>query len=321
MVYGPEYHALVCPQCGNTSEKMPAGAVSDGKTCAACGAPLQNTENRLVFQCTYCRSWMTIDPNLQDQNAPKKIRPFAFGRKAAREKILDAFDHIPFMPKSFLAEADGEEIEAIYAPFWTYDVSAEGRYEYDAEEQRSYTAGDTTHTDHDVYHLYRGVEASFDNVPVDAMESLQDPTIDASVAYRPDDVTDFDPVYLAGTDAFLPEKPAEDEGYRRRAADWAVSSVLAKEDRLTNGYSEVRRTYADVHAHADETNAESTLLPVYRYLYKGFGDHKIYMDGTTGRMSGDAPCDRGRVLAHYLIEAACVLLSSAAVIGILGVLL
>ena len=71
----------------------------------------------------------------------------------------------------------------------------------------------------------------------------------------------------------------------------------------------------------DAGSAQSVLLPVDRYEYNSFGKHKIYIDGHTGKMSGDAPCDKGRVLLHYLIEMVCAGISLAAIVGIVGVLL
>lgn len=48
----------------------------------------------------------------------------------------DAFDNIPFLPKEFLADPEGEDIEAVYAPFWIYHTLATGNYEYEAEKRR-----------------------------------------------------------------------------------------------------------------------------------------------------------------------------------------
>ena len=154
------------------------------------------------------------------------------------------------------------------------------------------------------------------------MESLEDGTIDAAVGGDVKDLQDFDPAYLAGTSATLPEKPKQDPTYQQRAEDWAYMSVDAKEkEGLTDGYTSAKRTDCDRQFILDTEQAQSVLLPVYRYEYKGFGLHKIYIDGHTGSMSGDAPCDRGRVLLHYMIELICAGISLAAIVGIVGVLL
>jgi len=321
MVYDPDAKALVCPRCGNRQTKMPRGGEESGNTCPNCGAQFEGTEKKLVYQCPYCGSWMTIDQNLKKPDAPKKITPFVFGKKEAREKILGAFDNIPFLPDSFLREPDGKDIEALYAPFWLYYAEAKGTYDYRGEKQSSHTRGNKTITEHDVYDIHRALELKYDEIPVDAMDSLDDKTIDAAVPFDDDLEQNMDIVYLAGTNAYLPDRDAADETYQRRAGAWAKESMEDLEADLVVGYESLKLKNAERKVEPDPARSTCALAPVYRYQYKGFGTHRIYMNGTTGRMSGDAPCDRGKVIIHYFAEAACVMISAAAIVGTIGVLL
>ena len=95
----------------------------------------------------------------------------------------------------------------------------------------------------------------------------------------------------------------------------------AKETELTKGYMGLKKKKRERILEEVPDETKIVLLPVYRYEYKGFGTHRIYMNGTTGRMSGNAPCDKRKVILHYLFEAACTVVSAAALVGILGVLL
>ena len=264
---------------------------------------------------------MSVDANLAAEDAPVRITPFTFGRKKARENILEAFDHIPFLPGRFLKDQEGNDIDALYAPFWLYTMEGTGVYEYTGEKQHSHHHGRTTITDHEVYEINRTVQYRFDEVTVDAMDRLDDETIDAALPYDRSLAKPMDPIYLAGTESYLPDRGKDEEEYVGRARSWALDSVDAKETELTKGYMGLKkkkreRTLEEV---PDETKI--VLLPVYRYEYKGFGTHRIYMNGTTGRMSGNAPCDKRKVILHYLFEAACTVVSAAALVGILGVLL
>ncbi len=318
MIYDPEQRMLVCPHCGSKRPDMPQGQTTEGQNCPTCGAPLTGTDRALIAQCSYCGTWLSIDPNLENTDAPKKIMPFSFGRKQARRQVLAAFDNIPFLPKNFLADPEGSDIQALYAPFWLYPVQVKGHYEYEAEMTLTY--GDET--EHRKYYLERDALSTFNGIPVDALESLEDLTIDAAVGGDGKNMQDFDPVYLAGTDAVLPEKPADDPRYLQRASSWADMSADAKaESRLTSGFTSAVCASRSVDRDLDAGSAQSVLLPVYRYEYNSFGKHKIYIDGHTGKMSGDAPCDKGRVLLHYLIEMVCAGISLAAIVGIVGVLL
>ena len=321
MVYDPEKKSLVCPQCGSVSSKMFEAGASMKMECPNCGAALEGAERRLVYQCPYCSSWMSVDANLAAEDAPVRITPFTFGRKKARENILEAFDHIPFLPGRFLKDQEGNDIDALYAPFWLYTMEGTGVYEYTGEKQHSHHHGRTTITDHEVYEINRTVQYRFDEVTVDAMDRLDDETIDAALPYDRSLAKPMDPIYLAGTESYLPDRGKDEEEYVGRARSWALDSVDAKETELTKGYMGLKkkkreRTLEEV---PDETKI--VLLPVYRYEYKGFGTHRIYMNGTTGRMSGNAPCDKRKVILHYLFEAACTVVSAAALVGILGVLL
>lgn len=318
MVYDPDRKKLVCPYCGTERADMPQGKFTDGKMCPNCGAPLTGTERALVTMCPYCGTWLSIDTNLREADAPKRIQPFSFGKIRARQRILDAFDNVPFLPRGFLADPEGKDIEALYAPFWLYPVQVRGHYEYKAEITLPRGGG---RTEHQKYHLSRDGFSQFYGVPVDAMESLEDLTTDAAVGGEGKSLQDFDPVYLSGTSAELPEKPADDAGYRLRAADWACKSAAEKKDGIVGGFTAVKCTSQYEEYSLNPADAQSVLLPVYRYEYSGFGRHKIYIDGNTGNMSGDAPCDKGRVLLHYLIEMVCAGITLAAVVGIVGVLL
>lgn len=321
MVYDPDRKALVCPQCGREQASMPETGSTGREECPNCGAAFEGASRRLVYQCPYCSSWMTVERNLDSPDSPRSIIPFSFGKKHAREKIQDAFDNIPFLPDSFLKDPDGKDIEALYAPFWVYDVDARGDYHYNGEKQRSVTRGDTTTTHHSVYRIHRGVRARYNSVMVDAMDALEDETIDAALPYDPELLKKMDPVYLSGTDSFLPDKSSQEEEYRGRVRKRVMESMDLRESSLVSGYSPLIEGKKQVDAEPVLSKDGGVLLPVYRYEYKSFGSHKIYMNGTTGRMSGDAPCDKGKVLLHYILEAVCTVISAAAIVGILGVLL
>ena len=264
---------------------------------------------------------MSLDANLAAENAPVKITPFTFGKKAAREKIKDAFDQIPFLPDSFLKDQEGNDIDALYAPFWLYTMEGTGRYDYTGEIQHSSHMGLTTVTEHKVYDVHRVVDYTYCAIPVDAMDKLDDRTIDAALPYDRSLAKDMDPIYLAGTQACLPDKEKDEEEYISRARQWALESVDDRENTLTSKFESLKVRNHERTMENDPTKTEGVLLPVYRYEYKGFGTHRIYMNGTSGRMSGNAPCDRGKVLFHYLVVAACTVISAAAIVGMLGVLL
>ena len=321
MVYDPEKHSLVCPQCGSKRNNMPEGTASMKMECPNCGAAFEDAQKKLVCQCPYCSSWVSLDANLPADNAPVKITPFTFGKKAAREKIKDAFDRIPFLPDSFLKDQEGNDIDALYAPFWLYTMEGTGRYDYTGEVQHSSHMGLTTVTEHKVYDIHRVVDYSYCAIPVDAMDKLDDRTIDAALPYDRSLAKDMNPIYLAGTQACLPDKEKDEEEYISRARQWALESVDDRENTLTSKFESLKVRNHERTMENDPTKTEGVLLPVYRYEYKGFGTHRIYMNGTSGRMSGNAPCDRGKVLFHYLVEAACTVISAAAIVGMLGVLL
>ena len=321
MVYDPEKHSLVCPQCGSKRNNMPEGTASMKMECPNCGAAFEDAQKKLVCQCPYCSSWVSLDANLAADNAPVKITPFTFGKKAAREKIKDAFDRIPFLPDSFLKDQEGNDIDALYAPFWLYTMEGTGRYDYTGEIQHSSHMGLTTVTEHKVYDVHRVVDYTYCAIPVDAMDKLDDRTIDAALPYDRSLAKDMNPIYLAGTQACLPDKEKDEEEYISRARQWALESVDDRENTLTSKFESLKVRNHERTMENDPTKTEGVLLPVYRYEYKGFGTHRIYMNGTSGRMSGNAPCDRGKVLFHYLVEAACTVISAAAIVGMLGVLL
>lgn len=316
MTYDPERKCLVCPHCGNTYRHIPDDRKLEKKICPSCGAPLEKAEKALVYQCPYCGTWMSIDENLNAEDAPTSIRPFSYGKKKARQSILEAFDNIPFLPKGFLADSEGKDIEAVYVPFWIYQASATTDYVFEGKNRTEMY--DETRVS--VYNLFCTYKSTYKNVPIDAKDEIENGTIDAAIAIDAGEMRSMNAVYLSGTKAELPDKKADEEEYQKRAEDWVGYSEKYSEEAEPKGYDELSVIRQETTVKAEPENAECVLLPVYRYNYKGTGDHKIYMDGTTGRMSGDAPCDKGRVLLHYIFEALCVAVTAVSLIGFIGVL-
>ena len=61
----------------------------------------EDAERRLVYQCPYCSSWISVDSNLSAADAPKKITPFSFGRKHSRRTLISTFSLRGSIPWKF----------------------------------------------------------------------------------------------------------------------------------------------------------------------------------------------------------------------------
>ena len=86
MVYDPDRHALVCPQCGSKRNSMPEGTASMKMECPNCGAAFEEAQKKLVCQCPYCSSWVSLDANLAADNAPVKITPVYLREKGGERE-------------------------------------------------------------------------------------------------------------------------------------------------------------------------------------------------------------------------------------------
>ena len=271
---------------------------SEGKQyiCHNCGAQVITTEDTTATQCSFCGASVVLSDRLTGQLAPARIVPFTINREQATMAFRKWCKNGRLTPSDFKVADRIKSLTGMYVPFWLYDMEGEGEADCTATRIRTYTRGDYIYTETKYYHVYRRVHLSYQGIPADASEKMNDTLMDCLEPYNYTDLKKFQMPYLAG---YLAEKydytdeqlqPRIDNRVTRYASDYLQSTI--------SGYSSVQyhRKNIDIH----KVNAHYTLLPVWMvsYNYKD-GEHIFAMNGQNGKVVGKPPISREKVAMWF----------------------
>ena len=266
-------------------------------SCPNCGAQIVADENTTATSCVYCKSTAILKNKLVGEFNPTKIIAF----HKTKEDAISAFQKIrkgrPFAPKEFNNPKNIDEMSGIYIPFWIYDFQTNGNLQADAKRVNTWRSGDYMITKTDVYLALRSGHMEYDKIPVDGSERFPNDIMNSIEPFDYNELVDFNHAYLSG---FLAEKYDVDSD---KALTDAVERVKnSTTDVLRNsitGYTSVVVTSANHDLQL--TNKEYVLLPVWMLNIK-YKD-KIYtfaMNGQTGKMIGDIPIEKKKVIIWWI---------------------
>lgn len=102
------------------------------------------------------------------------------------------------LPNSFTANNRVEDIQAMYVPFWLFDskVSASGSYQ--GASDSVYETDDEVITTTVVYNCEREGTMSFDRIPVDGSEKMDDTFMESIEPFDYSEMVPFSTAYLTG---------------------------------------------------------------------------------------------------------------------------
>ncbi|KAA0209823.1 zinc ribbon domain-containing protein [bacterium] len=105
---------------GRTAAPPPAG-VHQIK-CQECGAEIVIPSGEQTARCDYCGSRKTVDvPMPAEVLRPESILPFRFDAASAEERFRHWLKGLWFRPNALKSRNTVEELNGIYAPYWTFD--------------------------------------------------------------------------------------------------------------------------------------------------------------------------------------------------------
>ena len=275
--------------------------------CSQCGAEVVTDENTAATHCSFCHNPAIISERLSGEFKPSRVIPFAIDKKAAEGMFLTYLKGRPFLPKSFKYTAKKDKLTGLYAPFWLFGTNAEAKLIANAENVRVHRVGNKEITERDHYAVERAANMSFDNLPVDASERLDDRLMELIEPYEYSGVKDFSMSYLSGFFAEKYDETAQEVAPRaqKRFEDYAQKETL----KTITGYSSVSVQNADVVL--SDVATDYLLLPVWMMNYKY--KEKTYtfaINGQTGRMVGKLPVSALRIFAWGAAIFAAVFLAA-----------
>ena len=261
--------------------------------CSACGAQLLVDQVTAVTSCPYCGNNAVVPGQLADMLKPDFVIPFKLDKDAAVSALRHYYKGKKFLPNGFTEGNRVEEIQGVYVPFWLYSGSAAADVAFDASNTRTWSDSDNIYTDTDHYLVERVGTMEFHRVPVDGSTKMPDAHMDAIEPFDYNEMVPFSVAYLPG---FLTDR--YDQGVKtcEKRANRRVEATCVDTMRNTvTGYMEVSTKSASTQLALNDI--AYALLPVWMLHTKWNDEDCLFaMNGQTGRLVGDLPIDKGKVV-------------------------
>lgn len=274
--------------------------------CNNCGAIIITAPETAATTCSFCGAGVVISDRLSGSLAPAKVIPFSINKDQAQEAFRKWCRKGLLTPRDFMTADRIKNISGIYVPYWLYDLNGRGEAEATCTKVRTYTLGDWIYTETKYYHVVRKVDLTYNRVPCDASQKMEDGMMDKLEPYQYTNLKDFQMPYLAG---YIAEKyDFDDEQMLPRIKDRVVKYVDNYIRSTINGYTTVNFHRKNINIR--KKNADYALMPMWMvcYDYKQ-AEHIFAMNGQTGKVVGKPPLSKGKMAAWFGgISAGCFLL-------------
>ena len=318
--YSNESGKLECASCGNSFDlaavedlntpdagegvafdlpKETFGADEAGQMqayiCKSCGAELLTEGTTTATECPYCGSPTILPDRIASGVKPELVIPFVVTREEAQRKFEEYFKGKRLLPNVFINSRNRiTEIRKLYVPYWLFDCDAHANIVYDAEKKHVERKGEweITRTEHFV--VRRSGRMSFENIPVDGSEKLDNRITESLEPYDLSAAVPFQPAVLAG--AMADHADVDAAACEGRAVERVESSIASAIRDTVNGYSAVTERSKNIHAEGGKVTP--VLMPVW--LITTEKDGKTYtfaINGQTGKLTCDVPADKKKALA------------------------
>lgn len=266
-------------------------------TCPSCGAELLVDSVTAVTSCPYCGNNTVVPGQLAGLLKPDFVIPFEKTRDDAVAALNAHYRKKRFLPSSFTSENHLEDVQGVYVPFWLYDAQAKSSGTFEGLRETTWSDDRNMYVKTDHFDVSRRCSMSFAEVPVDGSQKMPDAHMDAIEPFDYGKMQPFSIGYLPG---FLTDRYDEDaEACRARAAQrMRETAIDAMRDTVT-GYSQVIDRTADASVSWDRVSY--ALLPVWMLHTSWNGEDFLFaMNGQTGKVVGDLPVERRKVVLRFL---------------------
>lgn len=266
--------------------------------CSTCGAELLTDEHTSSTFCNYCGTPSLIEDRLGGEVSPAYIIPFKINKDKVSEEFRQWSKKGFFTPGKFKSSSTIEKITGIYVPFWLYDFDA--RYNASAEctkvRYSSDSEYDYTHTDY--FDVKRDISGTYEKIPADASEKMDDEIMDKLEPFKYSDITDFNMPYLSG---FLSEKYNYTSDQLKSRAKKRVEEFMENEmNESMSQYSGCNIRNRDLKI--KEEDAKYAVLPVWMMTYRYKNQNYVFtMNGQTGKIVGERPISKEKAALTFTI--------------------
>ncbi|MBQ9438462.1 MAG: hypothetical protein IJU50_09015 [Lachnospiraceae bacterium] len=271
-----------------------------GYLCPSCGAEMVANENTAATECPYCGNQAIIPQSFEGLYKPELIIPFSVDKNRAKSQLSEFVKGKKLLPDSFTEGNRIQDINGIYVPFWLYSCHAKGEISFNGVKHEKWEDARYHYDRSDHYHLTRGGEMDFKQIPVDASKQMDDDTMDSLEPFDLGKAVPYEAAYFSG---YLADRyDVSEKEAQPRANERVMNTFRDKMRSEVRSYSEVQQTSENIQL--SKAKAQYAMLPVWMMSTK-YND-KIYtfgINGQSGKMVGSLPIDEGKYRKYLLISA------------------
>jgi DNA-directed RNA polymerase subunit RPC12/RpoP len=283
----------------NAWENPEAAGISAGD-CPSCGAVFWGGKMALAAAtCPCCGNARIVQKRLPGLLKPGRVIPFKYDKSDAAAALAEFCKDKRLLPDSFRPGGYTDGFRGVYAPFWLVDALAEGDVWYDAVKYVG--SGKYRRVEHD--DVRRVGSASFEKIPVDASEKMDNDYMDAIEPFYFSEMEEFNPSRFAGSGRVAVACDADDKACASRAKMRIEETIAEELEEFVIGYDKVT---VDVSiARIISGKATLCLFPVWT-LNAAHDDEKypFMMNGQTGKSVGELPVDEGKAWKYRALFTA-----------------
>ena len=257
--------------------------------CKGCGAELLTDETTTATECPYCGSPTILPDRIDGSVKPEMVIPFTVTKEQAQKQFEDYFHGKILLPNIFKNSRNRiTEMRKLYVPYWLFDCDAQGNVVYDAQKKRTSRQGDYEVTTVEHYIVRRAGAMSFESIPVDGSEKLDNKITESLEPYDLKAAVPFQPAVLAG--ALADHADVDAAACEGRAVERVEHSMENALRGSVGGYDTVSVRSKNIFAEGGKVTP--VLMPVW--LITTEKDGKTYtfaINGQTGKLTCDVPAD------------------------------
>ncbi len=265
-------------------------------TCKSCGGEIIGEETMGASSCPFCGNPVLMPSKFSGSLKPDLVIPFKVSKDQALKALKDYYLGKKLLPAVFKDRNRLEEIKGVYVPFWLFDADAEASIEYEGKSSKSWTDADHNHSETEHYRIIREGTLTFDKVPVDGSEDLDDTLMESLEPFDFSQAVDFKTAYLAGYFANKYDVGVEES--QGRADERMKASAQEEFARTVGSYDQINVTRSRIDI--KQGKVSYALLPVWLLSTKW--QDKTYtfaMNGQTGKFVGDLPLDKSLSTKYF----------------------
>ncbi|MCS6824804.1 MAG: hypothetical protein NZ529_10960 [Cytophagaceae bacterium] len=299
-----DFHKHLSAQATQTKELQQTSTVK----CTGCGAETTLKPNVTSDECPFCGTALVLkNAHITTSIKPKSVLPFKIDKKKAMEYFSKWLSSLWFAPNDLKRAAAADKLNGMYIPYWTYDTKTYTSYtgQRGIDRQETYTTtenGQTvtrTRTVTDWYYTSGTVTNIFDDVLVNASNSLPRKYVEMLEPWDLENLVPFNENYLAGFRA---------ESYQiglKEGFEIAKSKMQPTIDATIRAdIGGDRQRIDSKNTQYNDITFKHTLLPLwissYRYNAKSY---RFLINARTGETRGERPYSWTKIAATIITGA------------------